>query len=146
MGNYSGDRRSSFGGRGSNRGGFQPRGRSSFNNDRGPREMFKAVCDNCGKDCEVPFRPTSGKPVYCSNCFEKMGGRGDNNSRGERNDRPRPEFRAPAAPTQDLSELNAKLDRIISLLEPKVQPTVAEAKAGKEVKVKRVKKVITPEK
>jgi CxxC-x17-CxxC domain-containing protein len=36
---------------------------------RGPREMFPAVCSNCGQDTEVPFRPTSGKPVYCSTCF-----------------------------------------------------------------------------
>jgi CxxC-x17-CxxC domain-containing protein len=23
----------------------------------------------CGQETEVPFRPTSGKPVYCSACF-----------------------------------------------------------------------------
>lgn len=37
--------------------------------DRGPREMFSAVCSNCGKEALVPFRPTSGKPVYCDDCF-----------------------------------------------------------------------------
>jgi len=36
---------------------------------RAPREMYPAVCSNCGQDTEVPFRPTSGKPVYCSTCF-----------------------------------------------------------------------------
>jgi len=36
---------------------------------RGPREMFTATCSNCGKEASVPFRPTSGKPVYCSDCF-----------------------------------------------------------------------------
>jgi CxxC-x17-CxxC domain-containing protein len=36
---------------------------------RGPREMFTATCSNCGKEAQVPFRPTSGKPVYCSDCF-----------------------------------------------------------------------------
>jgi CxxC-x17-CxxC domain-containing protein len=36
---------------------------------RGPREMFTATCSSCGKDAQVPFRPTSGKPVYCSDCF-----------------------------------------------------------------------------
>ena len=36
---------------------------------RGPREMFPATCSNCGQETEVPFRPTSGKPVYCSTCF-----------------------------------------------------------------------------
>ncbi len=67
----------SFGGRG---------GKPSFGGDRGGRpsfggrdsrggdrstESFKAVCDNCHKSCEVPFRPTSGKPVYCNDCFSK---------------------------------------------------------------------------
>ena len=42
--------------------------------DRGPREMFTATCSNCGKDAQVPFRPTSGKPVYCSDCFRSMRG------------------------------------------------------------------------
>lgn len=36
-----------------------------------PREMFPAVCDECGKETQVPFQPTSGKPVYCSDCFER---------------------------------------------------------------------------
>src|SRR5260221_7958011 len=85
--------RSSFGGdRGGSRGGFQSRGRSSFGGgDRGgDRQMFKATCDNCGKPCEVPFRPTSGKPVYCSDCFEKMGGRDARPERSEfRSEAPR---------------------------------------------------------
>jgi CxxC-x17-CxxC domain-containing protein len=37
--------------------------------DRAPRQMYPAVCDSCGKQTEVPFQPTSGKPVYCSDCF-----------------------------------------------------------------------------
>jgi len=36
---------------------------------RGPREMFAATCSSCGQETQVPFRPTSGKPVYCSACF-----------------------------------------------------------------------------
>lgn len=42
--------------------------------ERGPREMFTATCSNCGREAEVPFRPTSGKPVYCSDCFRSMRG------------------------------------------------------------------------
>jgi CxxC-x17-CxxC domain-containing protein len=45
-------------------------GGSSY--DRAPREMFDAVCSSCGKDTQVPFRPTSGKPVYCSDCFRTV--------------------------------------------------------------------------
>ena len=40
--------------------------------DRGPREMFVATCSSCGKEAQVPFRPTSGKPVYCSDCFRSQ--------------------------------------------------------------------------
>ncbi len=36
-----------------------------------PREMHKATCSECGKECEVPFKPTEGKPVYCQECFRK---------------------------------------------------------------------------
>ena len=39
--------------------------------DRGPREMHKAICSECGKECEVPFKPTEGKPVFCRECFAK---------------------------------------------------------------------------
>jgi CxxC-x17-CxxC domain-containing protein len=42
--------------------------------DRGTREMFAATCSNCGNEAKVPFRPTSGKPVYCSDCFRTMRG------------------------------------------------------------------------
>ena len=42
--------------------------------DRGPREMFEATCSSCGNVAQVPFKPTSGKPVYCSDCFRSMRG------------------------------------------------------------------------
>lgn len=51
---------------------------------RGGRErpkMHKAICDSCGKSCELPFKPMNDKPVYCSQCFSDRGeGR---SSRGE---------------------------------------------------------------
>lgn len=36
---------------------------------RRPREMHTAVCAECGTECEVPFEPREGRPVYCSDCF-----------------------------------------------------------------------------
>jgi len=36
-----------------------------------PREMHKAVCSECKKECEVPFKPTPGKPVFCRDCYAK---------------------------------------------------------------------------
>ena len=38
--------------------------------DRGPREMHKATCSDCGKECEVPFKPSGDKPVRCRDCFQ----------------------------------------------------------------------------
>jgi CxxC-x17-CxxC domain-containing protein len=57
--------------------GYDNRGsgqRRSF--DRGPREMHKAVCSECKKECEVPFKPSNDeegnpRPVYCRDCFAK---------------------------------------------------------------------------
>lgn len=37
----------------------------------GDREMHKAKCSECGKECEVPFKPTEGRAVYCKDCFMK---------------------------------------------------------------------------
>lgn len=38
-----------------------------------PREriMHKAVCADCSKECEVPFKPTGDRPVYCKECYSK---------------------------------------------------------------------------
>jgi len=36
------------------------------------RQMFPAVCAQCGKDTEVPFQPREGRPVYCSECYNAV--------------------------------------------------------------------------
>ena len=46
------------------------RGGGGFNRF-GPREMHKATCAECGKECEVPFKPTQGRDVFCQDCFKK---------------------------------------------------------------------------
>ena len=33
------------------------------------RILHKAVCGDCKKECEVPFKPSGGRPVYCKECF-----------------------------------------------------------------------------
>jgi CxxC-x17-CxxC domain-containing protein len=151
------DRSGGFSGGGFNRGGDRGGrggfggGRSSFGEgrggfgrggDRGDRPMYTATCSNCGKECQVPFRPTNGKPVYCSDCFEKMGNGGRNEER--RDDRP--SFR-PQAPSFDskaqLDAINAKLDRILGILAP--APVIKEEKIIKvvdEVKPEKAKKVV----
>ena len=39
---------------------------------RSQRQMFPAVCGQCGKATEVPFEPREGRPVYCSDCYSKI--------------------------------------------------------------------------
>jgi len=92
--------------RGNSRGGGQRRdfgGRSRFG-DRGPRreknfEMTKVTCSECQKECEIPFKPRTDKPVFCSDCFESKG-----NSRSGKGQ------------SIDLTEINEKLDKIMKAL------------------------------
>lgn len=40
-------------------------------NSGGPRQMFDAVCSECGNACKVPFEPRGDRPIYCSDCFRR---------------------------------------------------------------------------
>jgi CxxC-x17-CxxC domain-containing protein len=75
----------------------RPRRDSRRSNDR-RTDMFDAVCDKCGKDCKVPFKPSSDKPIYCSDCFEKVN---DNKSNVN---------------TELLEKISKKLDYVIETL------------------------------
>ncbi len=73
---------------GGDRGGFRrPGGDAGW-----PKEMFKAVCADCGKSCEVPFKPNGKKPVYCKECFVLHADDAPQND-GPRRDAPRGDFR-----------------------------------------------------
>ncbi|MCH7759027.1 hypothetical protein IID20_01595 [Patescibacteria group bacterium] len=63
MGNFKRDNR--FSGRENSRG-FSGR-------DSGGPTMHGATCDECGKKCEVPFKPRSDKPIFCNDCFRSKG-------------------------------------------------------------------------
>ena len=39
--------------------------------DRFNRQMYKATCAECKKECEVPFKPAGDRPVYCRDCYRK---------------------------------------------------------------------------
>lgn len=39
---------------------------------RRERVQVQAVCASCGKETTVPFKPTQGRPVYCSSCFQQQ--------------------------------------------------------------------------
>ena len=166
------DRGGSRGGFGGSRGGGSSfgGGREFRRNDSagasrfggGDREMFDVVCDDCKKNCKVPFRPSSDKPVYCSECFTKRGGPAKSGSDFPRRDfnsaRPqRSESSFGAPKMQDdgvkkqLEAISAKLDTLIKALAPVSKPVSVEAKVEvkktptKTVEVKaEVKKVSKP--
>lgn len=50
---------------------------------RPEREMFDVVCSSCGQPTKVPFQPRGDRPVYCRECFERVGG-GNQQSTGAR--------------------------------------------------------------
>jgi len=92
--------------------------RDSRGGRRNQREMFKTVCDRCGEFCEVPFKPSGDKPVYCSNCFS-------NNKPGG----------TAAANTDELKEqielLNSKMDELLKALKP-IMPKKVISEDGEE--------------
>lgn len=65
------------GGGGPRRGG--PGGGSSGHGGGGPRrprQLFDAVCSACGKQTQVPFQPTEGRPVFCRDCYKPKDAQG----------------------------------------------------------------------
>lgn len=74
---------------------FQPVGQGQRNmevrqeNRFRDRVLHKAICADCKKECEVPFKPSGDRPVYCKDCFSKrksvgpFKSRPDNRPRGE---------------------------------------------------------------
>lgn len=165
-------KRGGFGG--GNRGfGGGNRGGDRGGSRGGSVEMHDAVCDDCGNKCQVPFRPSNDKPIFCNGCFA---GKRESDSRSfDRNDRKddrrdfsaKPSFGGNTAPVQDkrnddfkkqIDALNQKMDTLIQMMQgvkaPIVKEKSTEVKAPKveikkEVKkaaVKKVEKVTKPAK
>ncbi|OHA46813.1 MAG: hypothetical protein A2541_01375 [Candidatus Taylorbacteria bacterium RIFOXYD2_FULL_36_9] len=143
---------------GGSRGGFGGRNsRSSFGQknfrgegDRGPVMMHKAICDECKKPCDVPFKPTDGKPVYCKACFDSKkgvvsdrgGDRFPRKSFGDYKTPPRTDFGndinkvSGSEIKKQIEVLNGKIDKLIKVIEEmNIQKPVK-----KVAKVKKVNK------
>jgi len=150
-----------------NRGGDRKFGRRPFGGDRGghrgfggrrdsDREMHKAVCSSCGISCEVPFKPTGDKPVFCNDCFKNkrsadpQGFRdGRNNNFGDR--KQKPSFNNKGYEKRDdekenqnykiqFEMLNAKLDKILETLNPITSKEVKKPAVNKLKKIKSAPK------
>lgn len=129
MNNYNNTNSSRFGSsQGGQRRDSRGSGRPRFGSQNsGQNQMHDAVCAACGDNCRVPFMPTSGKPVYCSSCFETQpidGGNSrkphfsetrsfsDKKSFAPRTTRPPENF------SKQFDAINSKLDAILSMLSP----------------------------
>ena len=114
MGDFRQGGRGGFGGRpsGSRFGGNRGSGRSFGGRSEGRSfEKHDAVCSKCGKDCQVPFRPTGSKPVYCSDCFSKNEGSDSFVSRSNNTSA------QSGISSEQFTQLNAKLDKILLVLQ-----------------------------
>ena len=162
-GGRSGGDRPRFGGGGFGGGkpSFNRGGGFGGNRDSRPTQMHPAVCSTCGNACEVPFRPTGDKPVFCNNCFhrEDQGSNTRSFDRTPNNRTPRESFieKGPAfKPAPQMEELkkliwsmNVKLDKLIAAtnnpLEDKMENTETEveemAAPVKKVKAKKTEEV-----
>jgi CxxC-x17-CxxC domain-containing protein len=155
MGNFNrgGDRggfRDSRGGGFNRGGGFGGGSRGGFGGERREVTMHDAICDDCKKQCQIPFKPSSDKPVYCSDCFNKRGGparRDDSAPRRDFGSRPQNDFNSAPARVggnddvkKQLESMNVKLDRLISAIEGKVKPVTVSTPVKVEEK-KAVAKV-----
>jgi len=115
--------------------------------DGSNRKMYKVICSDCGKNCEIPFRPTGDKPVFCSDCFKN---KGDNNSRNFRGGSNREHGKRNSQSQFDdkrshqnnggrnaenykvqFEQLNTKLDKILRVLIPAVSEEIKETEALK---------------
>ena len=43
--------------------------RKSASGEGRERTFYDVTCDGSGKQTQVPFNPTNGKPVYCRECY-----------------------------------------------------------------------------
>jgi len=116
------ERRPSFG---------RPEGRSF---DR--PQLFPAVCDKCGKSCEVPFKPNGSRPVYCSDCFGLNRG-GAPEGRSPRRDfsAPVPQTFAPKAEDRRIDDIKRQLDSLMSKLDKLIEVVGAANRAPSAPKV-----------
>ncbi|MBU3925722.1 hypothetical protein KJ763_00940 [Patescibacteria group bacterium] len=95
--------------------------------DYGDRQMYNVVCDKCGKNCQVPFKPTAGKPIFCDSCF-KQDGSGSGSGGGSRDSE---------KIMDQINLLNVKMDKLIGILTPK-----SSIEKTEKPKIKKVKKEI----
>jgi CxxC-x17-CxxC domain-containing protein len=93
--------------------------RPAYGNRGDAFQKFDAICSNCGKKCQVPFRPDGTKPVYCKDCFgvprdamaNKKGFSAHHVAASPN------EGKSIADLTRQIGAMNAKIDTMLKILE-----------------------------
>jgi len=88
--------------------------RREFDETSSGFKLFHAVCDRCGRECDVPFKPTGSKPIYCRSCFRELGNNPDRPKFDKFDDKF--ESNASSVSAEDLEKINKKLDKIMKAL------------------------------
>jgi CxxC-x17-CxxC domain-containing protein len=84
----------------------------SFRNSRSDRggQSTTVTCADCGNECQVPFVPTTDKPVYCNDCFRQNKPQDDRGSRYSRDDRGSVQDIPEMTEVQDIPEMTEVQD------------------------------------
>lgn len=132
---FGGDR-NDRGGRGDDKPVFFGKSRGGDRSTDREQRMFKAICSDCKKSCEVPFKPSSDKPVFCRDCFsakrdretrEYKAGLANGEPKKFGQDKPATHsgsIHSAFVPTEagestkkQLAEMNARIDKLTLMLE-----------------------------
>jgi CxxC-x17-CxxC domain-containing protein len=107
------DRGSSWGGKSEKKSYSKPFAKKSFGGgfegrSSGKPSMHKAICAECNITCEIPFKPSGTKAIFCKNCFRREDaaparayGRPQTSELGNK---------------EQFAKLNSKLDKILKAL------------------------------
>jgi len=91
---------------------------------REPKPMYKAICADCRRDCEVPFRPSGERPVYCRECFARRKNNVFKKPEEKRPPEPPMPVQVPAAPAKKAKTAKTKKAPV-----KKKKPAAAKKKA-----------------
>lgn len=131
----------------------RPSFRNSGGRDGERSQMFPATCDKCHKQCEVPFRPSGSKPVYCKDCFSSMRdmpshGSSQRNSpsrdfsrRDMPSDSSQPKDRRIDDMKRQLDGISVKLDMVLKALAKETPSVVEKIAPAQHSETKKIEKI-----
>jgi CxxC-x17-CxxC domain-containing protein len=109
----------------------QVQGSGRPSDHRQGRLMYQATCADCKKACEIPFKPSGDRPVYCQECFRRR--KATNTLKVTTDNRPKE-----TPPVQTVISVASNIQR--SPAKEKKKPAAAKRSVGKKKPVTKKKK------